>query len=126
VNADAFIEKLPKGYLEEVQERGGTLSLGQKQLISFARVLAYDPKIVILDEATSSVDTETELLIRNAFSKLIKGRTSIIIAHRLSTIKYVDKIMVIDKGEIAEMGNHEELLAKKGIYRDLHQLQFGR
>jgi ABC-type multidrug transport system fused ATPase/permease subunit len=126
VNADAFIEKLPKGYQEEVQERGGTLSLGQKQLISFARVLAYDPKIVILDEATSSVDTETEILIRNAFSKLIKGRTSIIIAHRLSTIKHVDKIMVIDKGEIAEMGSHEELLAKKGIYRDLHQLQFGR
>ncbi len=109
-----------------LQERGSTLSLGQKQLISFARVLAYDPKIVILDEATSSVDTEAECLIRDAFSKIIKGRTSIIIAHRLSTIKYVDRIMVIDKGEIAEMGCHEELLAKKGIYRDLYQLQFGR
>ncbi len=126
VNAHTFIEKLPKGYQEEVQERGSTLSLGQKQLISFARVLAFDPKIVILDEATSSVDTETEILIRDAFSRLIKGRTSIIIAHRLSTIRYVDKIIVIDKGEIAEMGSHEELMAKNGIYRDLYQLQFGR
>jgi ATP-binding cassette, subfamily B, multidrug efflux pump len=125
-NAHGFIEKLPRGYREEVQERGSTLSLGQKQLISFARVLAYDPKIVILDEATSSVDTETECLIRDAFSRLIKGRTSIIIAHRLSTIRYVDKIMVIDKGEIAEMGSHDELLAKNGIYHDLYQLQFGR
>jgi ATP-binding cassette subfamily B protein len=126
VNAHAFIEKLPRGYREEVQERGSTLSLGQKQLISFARALAFDPRIVILDEATSSVDTETELLIRDAFSRLIRGRTSIIIAHRLSTIRYVDKIMVIDKGEIAEMGSHEELMAKNGIYRDLYQLQFGR
>jgi ABC-type multidrug transport system fused ATPase/permease subunit len=126
VNAHAFIEKLPRGYREEVQERGSTLSLGQKQLISFARVLAFDPRIVILDEATSSVDTETEILIRDAFSRLIKGRTSIIIAHRLSTIRYVDKIMVIDKGELAEMGSHEELMAKNGIYRDLYQLQFGR
>lgn len=125
VNAHAFIEKLPRGYQEEVQERGSTLSLGQKQLISFARVLAFDPRIVILDEATSSVDTETEILIRDAFSRLIKGRTSIIIAHRLSTIRYVDKIMVIDKGEIAEMGSHGELMAKNGIYRDLYQLQFG-
>ncbi len=126
VNADAFIKKMPQGYREEVLERGSTLSLGQKQLISFARVLAYDPRIVILDEATSSVDTETECLIRDAFSKLVKGRTSIIIAHRLSTIKNVDKIIVIDKGEIAEMGSHEELLARKGIYRKLYQLQFGR
>jgi ATP-binding cassette subfamily B protein len=125
VNAQAFIEKLPRGYREEVQERGSTLSLGQKQLISFARVLAFDPRIVILDEATSSVDAETEILIRDAFSRLIKGRTSIIIAHRLSTIRYVDKIMVIDKGELAEMGSHEELMAKNGIYRDLYQLQFG-
>jgi ABC-type multidrug transport system fused ATPase/permease subunit len=126
VNAHAFIEKLPRGYKEEVQERGSTLSLGQKQLISFARVLAFDPRIVILDEATSSVDTETETLIREAFGKLIKGRTSIIIAHRLSTIQSVDKIIVIDKGEIAEMGSHEELLANNGIYRDLYRLQFGR
>ena len=126
VNAHAFIEKLPKGYQEEVQERGSTLSLGQKQLISFARVLAFDPRIVILDEATSSVDTETELLIRDAFTRLIKGRTSIIIAHRLSTIRHVDKIMVIDKGELAEMGSHEQLMAKKGIYHNLYQLQFGR
>ena len=126
MNAHAFIEKLPRGYREEVQERGSTLSLGQKQLISFARVLAFDPRIMILDEATSSVDAETELLIRDAFSGLIKGRTSIIIAHRLSTIRYVDKIMVIDKGELAEMGTHEELMAKNGIYRDLYLLQFGK
>jgi ATP-binding cassette subfamily B protein len=109
-----------------MQERGSTLSLGQKQLISFARVLAFDPRIVVLDEATSSVDTETEALIRDAFTRLIKGRTSIIIAHRLSTIRHVDKIMVIEKGEIAEMGSHEQLLAKKGIYHNLYQLQFGR
>lgn len=88
--------------------------------------LAFDPRIVILDEAASSVDTETECLIRDAFSKLVKGRTSLIIAHRLSTIQHVDKIIVIDKGEIAEMGSHEELLAKNGIYRNLHQMQFGR
>ncbi len=88
--------------------------------------LAFDPRIVILDEAASGVDTETERLIRDAFSKLIKGRTSLIIAHRLSTIRYVDKIIVIDKGEVAEMGSHEELLAKNGIYRNLHQMQLGR
>ena len=126
VNADIFIEKLPKGYNEDVQERGSTLSLGQKQLISFARALVFNPKILILDEATSSVDTETELLIRDALGKLIKGRTSIIIAHRLSTVRYVDKIIVIDKGEIAEMGSHDELLRQKGIYHDLHQLQVGK
>jgi ATP-binding cassette subfamily B protein len=126
VNAHTFIEKFPREYQEEVQERGSTLSRGQKQLISFARVLAFDPRIVILDEATSSVDAETEILIRNAFGKLIKGRTSIIIAHRLSTIRSADKIIVIDKGEIAEMGRHEDLLAKNGIYRTLCQLQFGK
>ena len=125
VNAHRFIERLPKGYKEDVQERGSTLSLGQKQLISFARVLAFNPKILILDEATSSVDTETEILIREALRKLIKNRTSIIIAHRLSTIRYVDKIIVIHDGEIVEMGNHEELLKNNGMYHNLYQLQFG-
>jgi ATP-binding cassette subfamily B protein len=124
VNAHRFIEKLPKGYKEDVQERGSTLSLGQKQLISFARVLTFNPKILILDEATSSVDTETEILIRDALSKLIKNRTSIIIAHRLSTIRYVDKIIVIHDGQIAEIGSHEELLKNKGMYYSLYQLQF--
>jgi ATP-binding cassette subfamily B protein len=123
-NAHTFIERLPKGYKEDVQERGSTLSLGQKQLISFARALAFNPRILILDEATSSVDTETEMLIRDALRKLIKERTSIIIAHRLSTIRYVDKIIVIHDGQIAEMGSHEELLQKKGIYHNLYQLQF--
>ncbi len=124
-NADTFIEKLPNGYKQELHERGSTLSLGQKQLISFARVLAFNPKILILDEATSSVDTETEILIRDALKKLIKGRTTIIIAHRLSTIKYADKIIVMHNGEIAEMGKHEELLKSNGIYHDLYELQFG-
>src|SRR3972149_4651840 len=125
VNAHRFIERLPKGYKEDVQERGSTLSLGQKQLISFARVLAFNPRILILDEATSSVDTETEILIRDALRKLIKNRTSIIIAHRLSTIRYVDKIIVIHDGEIVEMGSHEELLKNNGMYHNLYQLQFG-
>ena len=125
VHAHRFIERLPKGYKEDVQDRGSTLSLGQKQLISFARVLAFNPKILILDEATSSVDTETEILIREALRKLIKNRTSIIIAHRLSTIRYVDKIIVIHDGEIVEMGNHEELLKNNGMYHNLYQLQFG-
>lgn len=124
VNAHRFIEKLPKGYKEDVQERGSTLSLGQKQLISFARVLAFNPRILILDEATSSVDTETEILIRDALHKLIKNRTSIIIAHRLSTIRYVDKIIVIHDGQIVEMGSHEELVKNKGMYHNLYQLQF--
>jgi ATP-binding cassette subfamily B protein len=124
VNAHAFIEKLPRGYRESVQERGSTLSLGQKQLLSFARAMAFDPKILILDEATSSVDTETEANIRDAVAKLIRGRTSIIIAHRLSTIRYAERILVIDKGKIAEMGRHEELLKKEGIYHKLYRLQF--
>src|SRR3990167_1032315 len=125
VHAQRFIERLPKGYKEDVQERGSTLSLGQKQLISFARVLAFNPKILILDEATSSVDTETEILIREALRKLIKNRSSITIAHRLSTIRYVDKIIVIHDGKIVEMGNHEELLKNNGMYHNLYQLQFG-
>lgn len=124
VGADKFINELTNNYDEEVKERGATLSVGQKQLISFARALAYDPKILILDEATSSIDTETEILIQNAIEKLLKGRTSIVIAHRLSTIQNADKIIVMHKGEIREMGNHQELLTKKGIYYKLYQLQY--
>ncbi len=124
VGADKFISSLSKEYQEEVKERGATLSVGQKQLISFARALAYDPKILILDEATSSIDTETEQLIQNAIEKLLVGRTAIVIAHRLSTIQNADKIIVLHKGEIREIGNHQELLAKRGIYFKLYQLQY--
>jgi ABC-type multidrug transport system fused ATPase/permease subunit len=124
VGADKFIEMLPKKYNEEVKERGATFSVGQKQLISFARALAYNPQILILDEATSSVDTETEILIQNAIQKLLVGRTAIVIAHRLSTIQNADKIIVMHKGEIREIGNHQELLAKRGIYYKLYQLQY--
>ncbi len=124
VGADKFIESLPNKYMEEVKEKGSTLSVGQKQLISFARALAYDPKILILDEATSSVDTETEILIQDAINKLLANRTSIVIAHRLSTIQNANKIIVMHKGEIREVGNHQELLAKKGIYYRLYQLQY--
>lgn len=124
VGADKFISNLPNQYKEEVKERGATLSVGQKQLISFARALAYDPKILILDEATSSIDTETEHLIQSAIEKLLVGRTAIVIAHRLSTIQNADKIIVLHKGEIREIGNHQELLAKRGIYYKLYQLQY--
>lgn len=124
VGADKFIDRLPNKYDEEVKERGSTLSVGQKQLISFARALAYDPKILVLDEATSSVDTETEVLIQRAIEKLLVGRTAIVIAHRLSTIQSADKIIVMHKGEIRESGNHQELLAKRGIYYKLYQLQY--
>ncbi len=124
VGADKFISNLPNQYEEEVKERGATLSVGQKQLISFARALAYDPKILILDEATSSIDTETEQLIQTAIEKLLVGRTAIVIAHRLSTIQNADKIIVLHKGEIKEIGNHQELLAKRGIYYKLYQLQY--
>lgn len=119
-----FILRLPGGYDYNVMERGGTLSMGQRQLLSFIRALLYDPAILILDEATSSVDTESELLIQGAIDKLITGRTSIIIAHRLSTIRKADQIMVLDKGEIREMGSHEELLARNGHYANLHRMQF--
>jgi len=124
VGADKFIADLPQKYGEEVKERGATLSVGQKQLISFARALAYNPKILILDEATSSIDTETEMLIKQAIEKLLVGRTAIVIAHRLSTIQNADKIIVLHKGEIRETGNHQQLLAKKGIYYKLYQLQY--
>ncbi len=124
VGANGFIERLTGGYDAEVKERGATLSVGQKQLISFARALAYDPRILILDEATSSVDTETELLLQTAIHKLLEGRTSIVIAHRLSTIQNANKIIVMHKGEIREMGTHQELLAHGGIYFKLYQLQY--
>lgn len=124
VNAGKFIDSLPKGYEEEVKERGSTLSTGQRQLLAFARALAFDPSILILDEATASVDTETELLIQDALAKLTKNRTTIVIAHRLSTIQHADNIMVLHKGRIREMGTHQELLAGKGIYHNLYNLQY--
>jgi ATP-binding cassette subfamily B protein len=115
---------LPQGFKEPVLERGSTLSTGQKQLISFARALAHNPKILILDEATSSVDTETELRVREALTRMVEGRTSVIIAHRLSTIQRADKIIVMHKGHLREFGSHQELLAKRGIYWKLYQLQY--
>lgn len=121
-----FIMKLPGGYDYDVMERGSTLSLGQRQLISFIRALIYNPSILILDEATSSIDTESELLIQKAIDTLIAGRTSIVIAHRLSTIRKANKIIVLDKGEIKEAGSHEELLRQKGFYAKLHEMQFQR
>jgi ATP-binding cassette subfamily B protein len=124
VNLSDFIQSLPNGIIEPVRERGNTLSTGQKQLISFARALAHDPKILILDEATSSVDTETEVRVRNALSKLVSGRTSVIIAHRLSTIQQADNILVMHKGHLREMGTHQQLLAHRGLYYKLYQLQY--
>ena len=124
VGVDQFIEAMPRKYDEAVKERGSTLSVGQKQLLSFARALAYNPKILVLDEATSSVDTETELLIQSAIKKLLAGRSSIVIAHRLSTIQSADKIIVMHKGEIRESGTHQQLLALGGIYYKLYQLQY--
>ena len=121
-----FIMQLPDNYDYNVMERGATLSLGQRQLLSFIRALLYNPSILILDEATSSVDTESEILIQNAIDKLISGRTSVVIAHRLSTIRKADKIIVLDKGEIKEMGTHEELLSREGYYYKLYQLQFDK
>jgi ATP-binding cassette subfamily B protein len=124
VNVADFIRTLPHGFQEPVQERGSTLSTGQKQLISFARALAHDPEILILDEATSSVDTETELRVRDALTHMVEGRTSVIIAHRLSTIQRSDKIIAMHKGQVREMGTHQELLAHRGIYWKLYQLQY--
>jgi ATP-binding cassette subfamily B protein len=124
VHADTFVSRLPAGLDTPVAERGATLSVGQKQLLSFARALAFDPRVLILDEATSSVDTETELLIRDALAVLMRGRTTIAIAHRLSTIQDMDRILVLHKGQLRESGTHQELLAERGIYHRLYQLQF--
>ena len=124
VHADRFIERLPGGYASPVAERGATLSVGQKQLLSFARALAFNPRVLVLDEATSSVDTETELLIRDALEVLMAGRTTIAIAHRLSTIQDMDKILVLHKGQLREAGRHQDLLAQRGIYYKLYQLQY--
>lgn len=124
IGIDDFITQLPLKYGQNVKERGVTLSQGQRQLITFARALAYDPKILILDEATSSVDTHSEILIQKAIDKLMQGRTSIIIAHRLSTIQKCDKIIVMHKGEIRETGTHQQLLEIGGIYSKLYQLQY--
>jgi len=124
IGADRFIERLPNGYFQDVRERGLTLSHGQRQLLSFVRALVYDPEVLVLDEATSSVDTETEQLIQRAMETLLRGRTAIIIAHRLSTIQHADQILVMHRGEIRERGTHQELLARDGLYRKLYELQF--
>ena len=124
INAERFIERLPNKYEENVGERGSSLSVGERQLLSFARALVYDPKLLVLDEATSSVDTETEYLVQDALRKFMANRTSIVIAHRLSTIRYVDRIIVLHKGRVIEEGTHAELLAKSGHYARLYELQF--
>jgi len=124
VNLMPFIESLPNGLAHEVNERGTTLSVGQRQLLAFARALAHDPQVLILDEATSSVDTETEIQIRQAIDRVMEGRTSIVIAHRLSTIQKCDKILVMHKGRVREVGTHQELLAQRGLYYKLYQLQY--
>ncbi|WP_273401144.1 ATP-binding cassette domain-containing protein, partial [Traorella massiliensis] len=122
-NAAHFIEQLPEGYHEPVSERGSTLSSGQRQLLSFARTLAFDPKILVMDEATANIDTETEQLIQQALERLMEGRTTIMVAHRLSTIQHADNIIVMHKGKIREMGTHQELLQNNGIYKKLYDLQ---
>jgi ATP-binding cassette subfamily B protein len=124
VNVLDFIESLPHKFDEPVQERGNSLSTGQKQLINFARALAFNPRILILDEATSSVDTDTELRIRGALERMVEGRTSVLIAHRLSTIQRAETILVMHKGQLREMGTHQELLAQRGLYWKLYQLQY--
>ncbi|MGH9173349.1 MAG: ATP-binding cassette domain-containing protein, partial [Vicinamibacterales bacterium] len=124
VGADDFIVKLNGGYDAEVHERGATLSVGQRQLLSFARALIADPRIIILDEATSSVDTETELVIQSALRRLLAGRTSFIIAHRLSTIREASRVVVMDQGRIVEIGSHDDLLDQRGMYYSLYTMQF--
>lgn len=123
VNADRFIEHLPEGYREPVMERGSTLSAGQRQLLSFARTLAYDPRILVMDEATANIDTETEQLIQSALETLMRGRTTILVAHRLSTVQHADRIIVLHKGRIRESGTHQQLLERNGIYKKLYDLQ---
>jgi len=124
VHLDGFVAGLPRGLEEEVKERGSSLSAGQKQLVSFARALVHDPRILILDEATSNVDTHTEILIREALERLLENRTSLVIAHRLSTIQKANRIVVLHKGRVREVGSHQELLARRGIYYRLYQLQY--
>jgi ATP-binding cassette, subfamily B, multidrug efflux pump len=124
VNVGDFIRALPQGFDEPLRERGNSLSTGQKQLINFARALAHDPRILVLDEATSSVDTDTEMRVRSALERMVRGRTSVIIAHRLSTVQQADRILVMHKGVLREMGSHQELLAQRGIYWRLYQLQY--
>jgi ABC-type multidrug transport system fused ATPase/permease subunit len=124
VHADEFIRRLSDGYASKVQERGAGLSVGQKQLISFARALAFDPTLLILDEATSSIDTETEQLIQQAVDRVMENRTSLVVAHRLSTIQKCDRIIVLHHGDLREMGTHNELLKERGLYWRLYQLQY--
>jgi ATP-binding cassette subfamily B protein len=124
VGADRIVAKLPKGFLQPLGERGSSLSVGERQLLSFARALAFDPAILILDEATSSVDSEVEAQIEEATDELMKGRTSLVIAHRLSTVQGADRILVFHHGELRETGTHQELLEKEGLYARLHELQF--
>ena len=124
VGADRFIERLPEGYASDVGERGATLSLGQRQLLSFVRALLYDPAVLVLDEATSSVDTETEEMVQRAVDVLMEGRTALVVAHRLSTVQHADQILVLHKGEVRERGDHQALLAADGLYRRLYELQY--
>jgi ATP-binding cassette subfamily B protein len=126
VHADPFIRRLPGGYDERVRERGNNLSVGQRQLLAFARALAYRPTVLVLDEATSSVDTETELLIQDAVARLLSGHTALVVAHRLSTIEHADRILVMHGGEIRERGTHADLLQQRGLYYRLYQLQYAR
>ena len=126
VNADKFISKLPNGYEEPVRERGNNFSLGQRQLISFARAIVHKPKIMILDEATANIDTESESLIQDSLKKIMDNGTVLVVAHRLSTIQHSDNIIVFHEGEIIEQGNHQELLKQRGRYYNLYMLQFAK
>jgi ATP-binding cassette subfamily B protein len=124
IGADRFIERLPEGYQQDVKERGVTLSYGQRQMLSFVRALVYNPEVLVLDEATSSVDTQTEEAIQTALSELVSNRTSIIIAHRLSTVQHANQILVMHRGQIRESGTHQELISMDGLYRRLYELQY--